>query len=134
MLDKLSQCHPMNEKSQGNKESSLVRERGREREHFKIHERGTRRSSGIEEAAVFVNFLISGIKYLTGSNLRVMIRGDAVHLSEEDMAAGGSFLAGKWQTSFPDLSGTGSRERVTLKLSWVSPFPLFIYFGILTYG
>lgn len=54
--------------------------------------------------------------------------------SEEDMAAGGSFSAGKWQTSFRDLSGTGSRQRVTLKLSWVSPFPLFIYFGIPAYG
>lgn len=36
--------------------------------------------SGFEESIVFVNFLISGIKYLTGNNLRVMIRGDAVQI------------------------------------------------------
>lgn len=36
--------------------------------------------SGFEESIVFVNFLISGIKYLTCNNLRVMIGGDAVQI------------------------------------------------------
>lgn len=36
--------------------------------------------SGIEEVTIFVNFLISGIKYLTCNNLRVMIGGDAAQI------------------------------------------------------
>ena len=57
------------------KERSLVRERGSKKGASGFMKEALGDLSGIEEATVFVNFLISGIKYLRCSSLKVITGG-----------------------------------------------------------